>query len=443
MKSNNDVPQERIDREHLKRLSRSTGTPIEELIALNPAADPFYTGSAYDRRLATWFKTLVEGHGLVGYHHRDIHYGLLSLGADYSESEWLKLLKGSAKARALGLFSPWAFPDHRSRLYLTDGRSGDEPNARLPELHVPGEPWSSEGEWEVEPMTFQPIRVAVFCEKAGDFLNEIHGPCEEFGAGLRVTIGLSARTTAGEVVRDAIADGRPTVALWVSDADSTGETMPLAMARHIEHIVSRYEAPPIYVGLIALTLPLVEEIESEYGVEIPLAPDVRRSEGRVEVNALPFYAAGWLERRTREMLEELTADIEIDTSLEMPELDERLKTLHDEAVELYEPISERMQEIEQEIERLREEAEAPQFVQPDSEMPDLDRDWILDPERGYIEQLNAYRRHSAAHHDSTPLTLQARKCPVCGDPMLRRAVQARYCSDRCRSRARAGRNAGR
>ena len=41
---------------------------------------------------------------------------------------------------------------------------------------------------------------------------------------------------------------------------------------------------------------------------------------------------------------------------------------------------------------------------------DLDRDWILDTERGYLEQLNAYRRHGPAHRDTAPLVLSERLC---------------------------------
>lgn len=433
---NGDVPQKRMTRELLKRLSRATGKKIEDLVALSREVDPFNTGTPADLRLAEWFAALVNEHGLVGKHLRDINYALLSLGADYSADDWNRLMEGSRKARTLGLFSPWAFPDRRSRLFLTDGRSGDEPLARLPEVHVPAEPWAEEGEWVLEPLTLQPLRIVVFVEKAGDFLSEVLGPCREYGAGLRNTVGLSARTTAGELVRDAIEDGRPTVVLWVADADSTGEGMPLAMARHIEHIVSQHSVPPIYLDRIALTLAQVMEIEAEYGVAVPLAPDVRREEGRVEINALPFYASGWLEEQTRQALEELTVEVEVDTSLEVPDLDQRLQELHDEASELYEPISQRMQEIREEIEELIEQVDAPEFVQPEVEAPDLHRDWILDPKRGYLEQLNAYRRHAPAHLDRTPITLSERTCQSCGGSMRQRAVQARFCSDACRERAR-------
>ena len=157
------------------------------------------------------------------------------------------------------------------------------------------------------------------------------------------------------------------------------------------------------------------------------------------VRQIPFFAPGWLEARTREMLEELTVEIEVDETLEIPELDEQLNVLHEEAAALYEPISERMREIRDEIDSLVERAEAPEFVPPEVEVPDLKRDWILDPDREYLAQLNAYRRHSATHHDSTPLQLSERRCPVCGDPMTHRAVQARFCSDPCRQRARRAR----
>ena len=58
---------------------------------------------------------------------------------------------------------------------------------------------------------------------------------------------------------------------------------------------------------------------------------------------------------------------------------------------------------------------------------DLDRDWILDTERDYLAQLNAYRQHGPAHRDTEPLVLSERLCVCgCGDSLAHMAVQARY-----------------
>jgi hypothetical protein len=76
---------------------------------------------------------------------------------------------------------------------------------------------------------------------------------------------------------------------------------------------------------------------------------------------------------------------------------------------------------------------------PDPDVEDLGLgsfDWLLDTDRGYIEQLNAYRRHEPIHRRRPPLEVSAREgCLICGGDMAGRPSKAKYCSTPCYQRS--------
>jgi hypothetical protein len=430
-----------VNRNWIHRLSRGTGTPIGELLALSEERDPFNSGTAHDHAEAAWFIALVEKYDLLGRHLRDAYYRALSLGdgdgGELRAEEWTRFGEASRVAKNLGLVAPWAFPDQRTRRIVGDGRVGPDPSARLPQLHVPGEPTLRRGSWDVDEDTLQPVRIIFCVEKDGSFLaEEVVGPCRKFGAALVVTTGFSPTTLAGEICLAAREDGRPVVILWLADADSSGEKMATASARHIEFIRTQHpDVPPIWVASIGFTLDQIAEIEEEIGREIPRQPDAtEREEGRVEIQAVAAFAPGWINEHVREALEELTFEIDLATEIEFPE-DDELGELRQKAADLFEPIRERMVAIEERAEEIIDSIEPPQFEPP--EFPEFvpEGDWLLDPRRSYIPQLNAYRRHRPAHQSRQPLVLVERKCPNCGGQMHERPVQARYCSENCQRAA--------
>jgi hypothetical protein len=276
----------------------------------------------------------------------------------------------------------------------------------------------------------QPVRVLVCMEKDSESLRgEVFGPCYAAGVELRVTIGFSPKTLAARLAKEALSDKRPLVVFLITDADSAGEDMSRVTGRHLEHLSKHHDLPRILLQRIALTLAQVREIEQEIGKPIPLAPDVKREIGRVELNALPIFAPGWLRRQVEEALESVTVEIE-EPEVEVPEeLEETLDRALRLASRVYEAVEGRLRWIEESVDNAIDEWE-PEVSEAEVPEVDLDRDWILDTERDYWTQLNAYRRHGAAHRDPEPLVLTERLCACgCGESLAHMAVQARFLND--------------
>ena len=103
--------------------------------------------------------------------------------------------------------------------------------------------------------------------------------------------------------------------------------------------------------------------------------------------------------------------------------------------------------LKERAEQVTDEAEAEaELGEPDVEDLGLsEMDWLLDTTRGYVEQLEAYRRHEPIHRRRPPLDLSLRPgCLECGGSMAGRPSKAKFCcdehaaryNDRRRSRAR-------
>jgi hypothetical protein len=69
------------------------------------------------------------------------------------------------------------------------------------------------------------------------------GVALRLGLRLSDTTGYAGRAFALHVVRRTIADGRLRVALWLADADFSGESMAQAAARYIEFPSTFARAP--------------------------------------------------------------------------------------------------------------------------------------------------------------------------------------------------------
>jgi hypothetical protein len=430
-------------RDDLTRLSRWAGVQIEDLAALSPDRDPFLQGTPAHTRDAAEFVRLTAGVNL-DVHLRGLYYRLLSLDSTGFDGNWKWLQKAAARARDLGLVDPWAFPDKRTRALLSDGRGDGEVEYEITKPTLFGPHVALLARYacvkNFSALEAQPVRVLGLIEKDDDDIRaEIVPSFREAGAELRVTTGFSPKTLAARLAQEALRDPRPLVVFLITDADSSGEAMAVATGRHLEFLSKQYDLPPIYLARIALTLAQVKEIEAEIGRPIPLAPDVAREIGRVELNALPVFAPGWLRRQTEKALASVTVEI-AEPDVEVPyELDDALVRAQRLMNRLYRRIGDKLDRIDRIISDALEEWE-PEEPEVEIPEPDLDHDWILDTGRDYLEQLNAYRRHGPAHRDTNPLVLRERVCACgCGRSLAHMAVQARYYEAACRARARRAR----
>ena len=202
----------------------------------------------------------------------------------------------------------------------------------------------------------------------------------------------------------------------ITDADFSGEHMSVVTGRHLEFLVRSltakgYEMPPVFVDRIALTLAQVDEIEQEIGKEIPRAPDeykdgrLKREEGRVELNALPIFAPGWLRRQVEQALEAVTVEVE-EPAVEVPvELTDALRRAEALADRLYERIEDKLVWIKQIVDDALEEWE-PDAVEPDVPEVDLDREERRlrhDPRlRRAAERLPPPRPSASQHRGARP-----------------------------------------
>ncbi len=468
-------------------LASRFGLARAELLALDPANDPFDSGTPGDVRLAGWFGDVYEHLGRPRAHLRDLHYQVVVRGLrrhdgrvyEGTRNDWTMFQKASRKARDLGLVSPWAFEDRRTQAQYRYDEARDQPVAapwfddgaallERPRLQIP--------DWQIvapsslrgvpTPLSLQPVTVELWIEKDSAALNsEVLPVAREFGCRVVVGAGFQSKTAAADLVDRSIKDGRERVVLWLADADAKGESMAIATARHTEFLCRWWLAehepetvvPRIVMDRVALTLDQLAEVEAVIGRAIPVSPDVDRDEGRVELQALAAFAPGWVEGELRRRLEDVTDNGLADKLGDWEaEAEEQIEVAWEDAIEASEEalnallekrdaILERfdlealhaaLDEIEPE--RLALETEiaviAKRFDPTLPELPhgvvDIDedgRDWLLDTDREYVEQLNAYRRQEPIHRRRGELELVEPTCEWCGDeiPPGRR----RFCTE--------------
>jgi hypothetical protein len=125
---------------------------------------------------------------------------------------------------------------------------------------------------------------------------------------------------------------------------------------------------------------------------------------------------------------------------------ERIDDVLDRARELLDTpeakaLAEQLDALSAELYEAEREAEAVALAYevdlpgPEVSGPDLDAvEWLLDPRRDYVSQLNAYRRFEPEHRRRPRLPpITERRCVCCGGPMSGRKTVARFCSTACKN----------
>lgn len=301
--------------EDIKQLARETGCKVTDLTVLAPGNDPFYAGVPFRRQRAEWFAELWERFGFQhGVHLRRIHYVLVSQpepirwpnGKPYenTENDWTVLDTASLAARYLGLIPPDVLVDRRNPAPLILAGSSFSPE---PAIFLTGAAIDIDlpSEFPVSGLALtgfgrgQDYLVEVWAEKST--MNDILGPlAHRFGFNLVTGVGEMSETATRLAVERAVEANKPMRILYVSDFDPAGRSMPVAVARKIEH---KLYAAGIDADITLQPIVLTPEQCAEY--ELPRTPikgtekraarfEYRFGSGATELDALEALHPGKL-----------------------------------------------------------------------------------------------------------------------------------------------------
>jgi hypothetical protein len=262
-------------RSALESVRTESGYSLSDLTVLSPQVDPYRLDTAAGHRDGAWLaKELNRAVGRARrIHLRGIHYALVAKGNvrkpngepyvnDDENWTWLSSVAGKA-ARWLG-YVPFA--------RITDNRN-DEPvihrkSRVMPEAGVAiGLSVSIPDVDDLEPMPVaagfiarQAFQFVIFGEKAS--LEDVVLPIARRNeADLYLGAGEISDTHAHQITSDAAADGRPLVALVLTDCDPAGYQMSVSLARKLQALRDllfhdlRFELVPV-----ALTVDQVREL---------------------------------------------------------------------------------------------------------------------------------------------------------------------------------------
>jgi hypothetical protein len=215
-------------------------------------------------------------------------------------------------------------------------------------------------------------------------------------------------------------DGRPVRVLYCSDFDPAGLSMPVAVARKIEFIVRQGDLDAdIQVRPIILT---AEQCAHYNLPRTPIKETERRAaffesrhgEGATELDALEALHPGELEKiLTREILRYYDPTLAERTAEAADAVEEHLEDITDTVIATYQDQLDALDDEKQALEALVREWEAKaapvwsaistdlvlaanELDEPEWPEPapcDDDPDPLFDGRRGYIEQMDRYKRH--------------------------------------------------
>jgi len=272
----------------------------------------------------------------------------------------------------------------------------------------------------ISPTMAQPYHVELWCEKTT--INDILLSLDEQYGGLNIITGEGelSLTACVQVVDRAMASGRPVRILYISDFDPGGQSMPLTVARKIEHLIYRRDLDlDIQVRVVALT----REQVIEYAIPpIPLKETEKRAANfheqhgglAAELDALEALHPGELRRILGQEIEryfdpDLAAETEAAGEEFAAELEEITESVHEEHREQLDELEEAWGEIAALIESWNERAQAvwhsiarnlldaapdpDNHAWPEPREPDEDDDPLFDSTRDYVEQMDRYKQH--------------------------------------------------
>jgi hypothetical protein len=440
--------------DQIKKLAADLGRPASTLIALAPANDPFAITPSRAAG-AKWFARIWKRLNLgSGVHLRRLHYAIVSqakpiqmpdgLPYENTEGAWKTLGRASNDARYLDLVPAEDFVDRRNDeplIHLSNGSSSgslhtifDEP---LIDTAASAEVPSLPRLVLTPPTILQRYHLEIWCEKTT--INDVLEPlADDYGLNVVTGAGELSQTACVNLVERAVESGRPVRVLYISDFDPAGQSMPVAVARKIEHrlYLKQLDHLDIQVRPIALTASQCERYRLP---RTPIKDTERRAaafeqrygEGATELDALEALHSGEL-RKIIEREVERYFDCSVDERIgEQAAKIERTITAINRKVHVEHRAEIRV--LESDLKRIQKEharqitawkkrafpvwhavadkleARSPDPFEidwPEPDEGDEDNNPLFDSTRDYVEQIDRYKEHQGKpiarrgrHHD--------------------------------------------
>ena len=419
----------------IKTLAEELGRPVSTLYALSANNDPFYIAPARSKAAAWFAEEWRRLKIATGWHYRRIHYVFVSQdgetavlmlsGLPYENTLecWADLCEAARDAIALELVPQDAFVDHRNATPITylvepQAASADVIDGE-PDCFVPKFPDLPALMFD-RPVVPQPFHIEVWAEKTT--VNDVLEPlASQYEFNLVTGIGELSATRCREFVDRAQRSRRPVRILYVSDFDPGGLSMPVAVARKIEFEIRR-RGLFLDVQLRPIVLTHQQCVENKLP-RTPLKKTERRAkrfeerfgEGGTEFDALEALHPGLLRRIVlsevqrywnpghkafvREKCEEIEDRCDEITTAPHDAYQDEIATLQagwQKIVADVKAWKERAKPIWQAITYWLDQ-EQPSLVEGVDFSPEFaaeeDPDPLFDSTRGYLEQIDRYKRH--------------------------------------------------
>jgi hypothetical protein len=364
------------DHAGLKELAKELDRPLYTLEVLGH--DPFTAGAPARKAGAEWFARLWKKRASLGVkpgqklHLHGFHYVVVSQqpllkmldGSNYENTTECEavLIRCALDARYLELVSPDDFNDRRS----VEPTINDEAEAKDPSIGITGG-LSDLGELtyevpefeipklEVYPPTLLPHdHLEIWIEKSTQ--NEILMPlCEKHGIDLQPGIGEFSLTRCLQLVKRAEEHHpRTTRVGYISDFDPAGQSMPVAVARKVQHLLHIMGLDlDIRLEPIALTPEQCEELK------LPRTPlkaselraanfESRFGKGATELDALEALHPGkleemveaWIDGYREADLEDRIKDMEAEAESEVYAINDEVHEEHADDIAVVEAAKE-------------------------------------------------------------------------------------------------------
>lgn len=408
--------------ESIKELAKEANCRVTELLALARQNDPFYVGTPTDLAQAEWFlnKIWQPGGFRQGAHLRRLHYWAVSQGnlgdhngEPYENTDrcWRYLCQAAKVARYLGYVRIQDIADHKNpdpHIYVSYSRHNTSVDFTVSplEIEAPGIYISGFDNYAM----FQPYHLEVWFEKST--MNDVLLPvCRKYRANLVTGEGEMSITATYALVKRIKEANKPTRIFYGSDFDPAGHSIPRAVARKIEWMLTTAELDAD-VKLTPLVL-TKEQVEKYSLPRIPIKESERRAaafedvygEGAVELDALEALYPGELAKIVGEALSAYYCE-EAEAAAEERE-NELRQAIQEKVEEIIEPYRDAIQEAIQALDGINTELQQltlPSLgdYQPMSAAPTADDSrypWLYCAGRTYLEQLQAYK-----HYDDGLLT---------------------------------------